>query len=396
MSSPTNPERSDWSKDNADRVGRQFECTYTFCPISSVRCLAYRVPTNGAEADGTLAWSSTTAVVVEVRADGLIGTGWTYASEACAAIIEQELTEAIVGTDVMDVPRAHEAMVRSCRNLGRPGIVGCAISAVDIALWDLKARVLQVGLADLFGRCRDEVALYGSGGFTTYDDERTREQLHHWVHDLGIPRVKIKIGESSGTAVARDLARVRVARDTIGDADLYVDANGAYSAKQAVRIGHEMANEHGVVWFEEPVSSDDLAGLRHVRQQVPIDIAAGEYGYDEYYFARMLQAEAVDCLQIDVTRCGGYSAWFRAAALAAAQGMEVSAHCGPNLHLPIAHSVSHLRHVEYFHDHVRMDGLLFDGITEPKAGCLRADDTMLGHGMTLDRARASRYQLEHI
>lgn len=362
--------------------------------VSSLRSSTYRVPTDGAEGDGTLAWSDTTVVVVEVSSDGVVGTGWTYASAGCVPVIERQLTEAVMGTNVFDIPRAHLAMVRSCRNLGRPGVVSSAISAVDIALWDLKAQLLGVSLSELFGRCRDVAPLYGSGGFTTYNDERTREQLDHWVNDLGIPRVKIKVGEAYGTQVDRDLARVELARSTIGrDAELYVDANGAYNCKEAIRVGRRFATEHGVTWFEEPVSSDNLAGLGLVRQSVDMDIAAGEYGYDLAYFHRMLQAEAVDCLQIDVTRCGGYTTWLRAAAEADARGLDVSAHCAPNLHAPIALCVPNLRHVEYFHDHVRSDSLLFDGLGDVGAGGLRPDTARPGHGMNLNRSRTSDYEL---
>jgi L-alanine-DL-glutamate epimerase-like enolase superfamily enzyme len=362
--------------------------------VSSLRCRVRQVPTRGVEADGTLAWSSTTVVVVEATADDTVGTGWTYASEACRAVIERELTEAVMGTNVFDVPRAHEAMVRSCRNLGRPGLVSCAISAVDIALWDLKARVLGIALADLFGPCHDAVALYGSGGFTTYDDDRTRAQLAHWVQDLGIPHVKIKVGESRGTQVRRDLRRVGLARKVIGDeTELYVDANGGCEAKQAIRIGQSFERDHGVVWFEEPVSSDHLTQLRHVRQHVGMDVAAGEYGYDEFYFQRMAQAQAVDCLQIDVTRCGGYTSWQRSAAIAAAHGLDVSAHCAPHLHAPVAVSVPRIRHIEYFHDHVRADALLFDGLLQPERGCLRPDIALAGHGMTLNSSKADAYEV---
>jgi L-alanine-DL-glutamate epimerase-like enolase superfamily enzyme len=167
------------------------------------------------------------------------------------------------------------------------------------------------------------------------------------------------------------------------DVELYVDANGAYSRKMAVRMGRQLANDYGVTWFEEPVSSDDLAGLRLLRNHVPSDVAAGEYGYDQAYFARMLHAGAVDCLQIDVTRCGGYTGWLRAAALAAAQGLEVSAHCCPALHLPVAASVPNLRHVEYFHDHARLEPMLFDGTTMPVGGALHLDDDRVGHGYRL-------------
>ncbi len=304
--------------------------------VTRVESRAYVIPTDHPEADGTLGWSSTTVVVAQVVASGAVGTGWTYGSKGCQAVIDGEIARAIAGTNPEDVPGLHEAMIRACRNIGRVGLATYAISAVDIALWDLKARLMGVSLTSLFGRCREDVPIYGSGGFTTYDDQTTVSQLEHWVKDLEVPAVKIKIGEDWGGQMERDLARVELARHTVGDAvELMVDANGGYRRKQAVRMGQRLADQ-GVTWFEEPVSSDDLTGLREVRDQTPPDVAAGEYGFDEPYFARMVAAEAVDCLQIDVTRCGGYTAWQRAAALAAANNLDVSAHCAPNLHSHVA------------------------------------------------------------
>jgi len=364
------------------------------CPrIERLSCEVYEVPTDQPEADGTLAWSATTVVVVKAVAGGGCGLGWTYGSGACRAVVDDQLAAAVVGGSAFDVARNHEAMTRACRNLGRPGVVASAVSAVDIALWDLKARLMGIPLADLFGRCRDEVPVYGSGGFTTYTDETTIDQLESWMA-IGIGRVKIKIGESWGTRLERDLERVALSRKTIGnDAELYVDANGAYSRKQAVRAGRRFADDFGVVWFEEPVSSDDLAGLREVRDQLPLDVAAGEYGYDEYYFARMIQAGAVDCLQIDVTRCGGYTSWLRAAAIAGAHGLVVSGHCAPNLHAHVALGVPNLRHVEYFHDHSRCDAVLFEGSLDPCGGGLVPEPGRPGHGMALKEEDAGRYRV---
>jgi L-alanine-DL-glutamate epimerase-like enolase superfamily enzyme len=361
--------------------------------VTSISSRSFTIPTDQPEADGTLEWDSTTVVVAEVQAGGSVGLGWSYTSDACRSIIEGELRRAVCGHSVLDVPAAHEAMVRACRNLGRPGVVSSAISAVDIALWDCKARVMGVALADLFGRSTEGVALYGSGGFTTYDDATARAQLEHWTADLAIPRVKIKIGESWGHCAARDLERVAFARHVIGDhVELFTDANGGYSRKQAVRVGRQLIDAAAVTWFEEPVSSDDLEGLREVKEHLSLDVAAGEYGYDEVYFARMLGAEAVDCLQIDVTRCGGFTSWLRGADLAAAAGIEISAHCAPNLHAHVGTSVPHLRHVEFFHDHARVDRLLFDGLLDPAGGSLnpRRDDP--GHGMVLKEADADRYR----
>jgi L-alanine-DL-glutamate epimerase-like enolase superfamily enzyme len=293
----------------------------------------------------------------------------------------------------MDVAGITESMVRACRNLGRPGLVSCAVSAADTALWDLKARLLGIPLAALFGRCWAAVPVYGSGGFTTYSDETTASQLEGWIGGPGITRVKIKIGESWGKEPARDLARVALARRVVGDGvELFVDANGAYSVKQAIRMGQVFASEHNVTWFEEPVSSDDLAGLHEIRGQVTEDVAAGEYGYGEIYFAKMIAAGAVDCLQADVTRCGGYTCWLRVAALAAANGLEVSGHCAPALHVQVAGTVPNLRHLEYFHDHTELEEILFDGIVKPTGGVLAPDGTRPGHGYVLKEKDAEGYR----
>lgn len=264
----------------------------------------FTVATDAPEGDGTLTWDSTTMVLVQARSGGVTGTGWTYGPPACAHVVHDQLAEVVLGTDVLDVGAAFEAMVKAVRNAGRVGAVGYAISAVDVALWDLKARLLGLPLHRLLGAVRAEVPIYGSGGFTTYGPGRLDDQLRGWLLQQ-IPRVKIKIGESWGTAPHRDLARISQARSVIGpEVELYVDANGGYGAKQAVRV-IEAAAEHDVRWFEEPVTSDDLAGLRTVRDAVRPDVTAGEYGGDLTYFQRMCAADAVDCLQADASRCGG-------------------------------------------------------------------------------------------
>ena len=364
------------------------------CRIESVQTRVYTVPTDGPEADGTLSWSETSVVVALVSAGGRTGTGWTYGSPACQKLIDGKLAEVVGGRDPMAVGAANEAMVRQCRNLGHPGVGADAVSALDVALWDLKARLLGISVSRLLGRQRDRVPVYGSGGFTTYDDGTTKQQVEHWVGDLGVEACKIKVGESWGQRVDRDLSRIRLVRGLVGDGiGVMVDANGGYSRKQAVRVGRTMYEEAGVEWFEEPVSSDDLEGLREVRDQIPIDVTAGEYGYHLPYFAHMVGAEAVDCLQMDATRCGGYTGWLSAAALAAGHNLEVSAHCGPNIHAPVAAAVANLRHVEYFHDHARLDPMLFDGLPEVLSGTLVVDDTVDGHGMALSEARAERYRV---
>jgi L-alanine-DL-glutamate epimerase-like enolase superfamily enzyme len=360
-------------------------------PIDRVTAAAYTIPTDGPEADGTLAWDSTTVVVVQVCSAGVSGVGWTYGDAACAALINGTLSGVVCGRNAFDIAGASAAMVKAIRNIGRGGIGGQSISALDVALWDLKARLLDLPLHHLIGAVRGSVPVYGSGGFTTYDHVRLRAQLHYWTGELNIPRVKIKIGESWGTCLARDISRIRQTRSIVGEqVEIYVDANGAYDAKQALRLDRAVAD---IAWFEEPVSSDDLAGLRRVRDAIAGDVAAGEYGYDTTYFERMCAAGAVDCVQADASRCGGITEWLRVAAIASAHNLEISAHCAPYLHLAVGACVPNLRHLEWFHDHARIETQFFDGADLPLDGVLHPRADTPGHGLTVRHADLAPYRV---
>lgn len=361
--------------------------------VEWIEVSVHTVPTDAPEADGTLAWDSTTMVLVRAGCGEQVGTGWTYGPPACAAVVHDQLADVVLGTDVLDVGRAADAMVRRVRNAGRPGVAGYALSAVDVALWDLKARLLGLPLHRLLGAVRDEVPVYGSGGFTTYDEGRLREQLRGWAVVQRIPRVKIKIAESWGGVPQRDLARIAQARDIVGpDVELFVDANGGYDRKQAVRV-LQAASDCDVRWFEEPVSSDDLVGLRQVRGAVRADVTAGEYGCDLAYFRRMCAADAVDCLQADASRCGGITEWLRVAAVAAAHQLQISGHCAPHLHVHAAAAVPNLRHLEWFHDHVRIEQMFFEGTLDPSGGALHPDPAARGNGLTARDDILGRYQV---
>jgi L-alanine-DL-glutamate epimerase-like enolase superfamily enzyme len=356
--------------------------------IERVDVAAYRIPTDAPESDGTFEWTSTTLVAVHATAGRHRGFGYSYADTATARLIRDVLADLVAGRDVMAVTALWQSMRHAVRNLGQVGIASMAIAAVDAALWDLKARVLDLPLATLLGPVRDRVAVYGSGGFTSYTIARLQEQLGAWVAD-GIPRVKMKIGRDA----AADPERVRAVRSAIGaNAELFVDANAAYTRKQALGLAAAFA-ESGVTWFEEPVSSDDLDGLRLLRDRGPagMHIAAGEYGYDLSYFRRMLAAGAVDVLQADATRCAGITGFLQVGALCEAWLLPLSAHCAPSLHAPICCAVPPICHVEYFHDHARIEHLLFDGVLTPRGGYLQPDLSRPGIGVDLKEADAARF-----
>ncbi len=358
-------------------------------PVEDLEVGAYTVPTDQPESDGTLAWDATTIVVVHARGGGEQGLGYTYADASAATLVQSKLAGAVVGRDAMSPQASWAQMVVATRNLGRPGITSMAIAAVDAALWDLKAKLLELPLCALLGRFHDRVPVYGSGGFTAYSLSRLSDQLAGWVAE-GIPRVKMKVG----SVPDQDPERVRAARAAIGpDAELYVDANGAYSVKQALCLARRFAEESQVRWLEEPVSSDDLEGHREVRERAPfeMEVAAGEYGFDVPYFRRMLDARAVDVLQADVTRCAGVTELLRVGALCRARNRALSLHCGPAIHLHPALALEPLRHLEYFHDHVRIEHLLFDGVATPRQGALYPDLSRPGLGLELKREDAERY-----
>ena len=358
--------------------------------VGDIRASAYRVPTEQPESDGTLEWDAVTVVIAEVDAGGMTGIGYTYSDAGAAGLIAGTLAGAVRGHDALATSRAWASMVRAVRNLGWPGVSASAISALDVALWDLKAKLLGVCVADLLGRAREAVPIYGSGGLTSYTERELCEQLGGWVAQ-GIPRVKMKVGRDPDA----DPGRVRAAREAIGpDAELFVDANGAYSRTQALALA-EAYSEAGVTWFEEPVSSNDLDGLGFLRDRAPagMAIAAGEYGYDPGYFRRMLDAGAVDVLQADVTRACGVTGLQGVGALCTAYEVPLSAHCAPQIHAHAACSIVPLRHCEYFHTHVRAEALLFDGVVAPHDGALRPDPERPGLGIELKRADAERFRV---
>jgi L-alanine-DL-glutamate epimerase-like enolase superfamily enzyme len=356
--------------------------------ITRVEVHAHTVPTDLPEADGTFEWNSVTLVLTEITAGGETGLGYTYGSTALGKVAEHLAETCLQGKSPFDIPRLHALMLRTIRNDGNRGVAAMAVSMLDVALWDLKARLLGCPVTRLLGKARDEAPVYGSGGFTSYTPEQLERQLFKWT-EAGIRMVKMKVGADPDA----DPRRVDLARRVVGEgAELFVDANGAYTAKQALKLA-ESFHKQRVSWFEEPVSSDQLEDLRLIRERAPVgmDIAAGEYAYSAFDFRRMLEAGAVDVLQADATRCGGFSGFLAAAQIATSYGCPLSAHCAPSLHMHVGCAVPHFRHLEYFHSHVRIERMLFDGFIEQQNGAMTPDLSRPGLGLTFKRKDAMRY-----
>lgn len=357
--------------------------------IEDLKTSAYKIPTDAPEADGTATWNSTTLILVQLQAGGKTGVGYGYANAATAFFIDEKLKELIIGKNTFDIPAINLFLTQQVRNSGTCGITMMAISAIDNALWDLKAKLLNLPLCLLLGKVKDEMLIYGSGGFTSYNKQELQNQFGNWTTQ-GIRYMKMKIGAHPED----DVERVKQAREAMGDTHLMVDANGAYSAKQALEKAQQFG-EYGVMWFEEPVSSDNLEGLHFIREHAPaqMNIAAGEYGYNVPYFEAMLHANAVDILQADATRCGGISNFLKAGHLAEAYQLPFSSHCAPALHLHAALSLPSFFIAEYFHDHVRIENMLFDGVPPPINGVVKPDESRPGFGFEFKFQDAEKYKI---
>lgn len=358
--------------------------------IKNIKVSAYTIPTETPEADGTLKWTSTTLVLVEITAGDKKGIGYTYSNSGAAHFIHDTLKPLVLHQNALNVSAITNSLIHHTRNNGNTGLAMMAISAVDNALWDLKAKLFDVPLCVLLGQEKDKILLYGSGGFTSYTEQQLQQQFQRW-RGQGIKYLKMKIG----THREKDVHRVKAAREATGeDAELFVDANGAYTVKQALQKAKEFS-AYNVTWFEEPVASDNLEGLRFIREHAPsqINITAGEYGYNIYYFKQMLSAKSVDVLQADATRCGGITGFLKAGILCESFQLPFSSHCAPALHLHASLALPSFYIAEYFFDHVRIESMLFNGVSPPVDGYLKPDMTRPGLGIEFKHKDAEKYKL---
>lgn len=358
--------------------------------INGARVSAYEIPTEAPQSDGTLAWTATTLVLVELQAGGEVGIGYSYANKATAHLTEDVLLPMLKGRDSMAIEQSATVMTGALRNMGQTGISAMALAAVNNAQWDLKAKLLQTSVAGLLGGVRPQVQAYASGGFTSLSLPELQQQVQAWC-EQGFQSIKIKIGREP----EQDIERVRAARAVMpASVALMVDANGAYTVKQALTMAEAFA-ESGVTWFEEPVRSTDLAGLAMLRARGPagMHISAGEYGYDPVYFRRMLEAQALDTLQADATRCKGITGFMKASVLCEAFDIPLSSHCAPALHAHTCCAARPACHLEYFYDHARIESQLFDGAPAVVDGMIEPYWDRPGFGLEFRQADAAPFAI---
>ena len=321
---------------------------------------------------------------VHVKTDeGLEGLGIGQASPGVRQVVESGLRGVLIGEDPFNIEKLWRDMFRQVRGYGRKGVAFCGVSAVDIALWDLKAKALGLPLYRLLGPCVESVPVYGSGGWTNLGERELLDEMTSYI-DRGIRRVKMKVGKDFGQSEREDIQRVAAVRSAIGyDAALYVDANNGYYAKQAIYMAREF-EQYQVGWLEEPVLADDIPGLAQVRVATTIPVAAGEHEYTKYGFRELIAGGGVDIAQPDVGRVGGITEWMKVAHLADAFNLPVAPHSFQLVHLHLACATPNLKVVEYLGIAEENDRGWYTDFPEPKDGAWSPYPDRPGLGLELD------------
>jgi L-alanine-DL-glutamate epimerase-like enolase superfamily enzyme len=329
------------------------------------------------------------ALFVHIKTD-LGEEGFGVGTPIARDVIERVLKPLLVGQDPLCIEKLWDDMFWRVRGYGRKGVAFCAISAVDIALWDLKAKLFGVPLYRLLGPYTDRVPIYGSGGWTSYSEaELVREQTGYV--ERGIPRVKMKVAKDFGRSEREDIKRLAAVRKAVGDnVEIYVDANNGYYAKQAIGMARHLA-EYDVKWFEEPVLADDISGLAAIARAIDIPVATGEHEYTRYGFKSLIAEGGADIVQPDVGRVGGVTEWMKVAHLASAFNLPIAPHAVQLVHLHLACCIPNLKVVEYLGTAEEGDRIWYTEFPEQRDGYWSPYPDRPGLGLELSPEAVRRY-----
>jgi len=287
--------------------------------------------------------------VVRITTDqGLEGIGVTYhevGGEATRELILRNMAPKLIDRDPLETEAIWQEIFHYLRGVGRKGLMYGALSAVDTALWDLKGKIVGLPLYKLLGGNRTSIPVYASGGWTSFSDEQLVDEMKSMVA-RGYRMVKFKVGVEGGSNIRRDVERVRKVREAVGpDIGLLVDANNCFDAATAVQLANRI-REYDIVLFEEPVFADDIPGLARFKRGTDIPLGTGEHEYTKFGVRDLLMHDAVDVVQVDVARVGGYTELLKAAALAQAWNVKLAPHAMENIHLNLAGAVPNFLFLE--------------------------------------------------
>ena len=322
--------------------------------------------------------------------EGVEGLGIGQASPGVRQVVETGLKGVLIGQDPFHIERLWNDMFWQVRAYGRKGVAFCALSAVDIGLWDVKAKALGLPLYKLLGPYTESAPIYGSGGWTNLDPEDLVAEMMGYV-EPGMNRVKMKVGKDFGRSEREDIQRLAAVRKAVGDdVAVYIDANNGYYPKQAIYMAREF-EQFQVGWFEEPTLADDIPGLAEIRRAIDIPVASGEHEYTKYGFRELIAGGGVDIAQPDVGRVGGVTEWMKAAHLAHAFNLPVAPHAVQLVHLHVCCATPNLKVVEYLVGAERVDQVWYTEFPEPKDGMWSPYPDRPGLGLELDPHAVEKY-----
>lgn len=309
------------------------------------------------------------------------------------AALQEALAPMLLGEDPLYTQRLWHLMYKETKRFGRRGAVLRALSALDLALWDLVAKKANLSITNLLGPMTDRLVAYASGGQYGSDADLVTEMERYLAQ--GFRAIKIRVG---GASLARDTERLQLVRSTVGDSViLMVDAGEAWDLQTAIKAATRW--EHfDLAWIEEPLSADLVSELREIRRRSTIPIAAGESVYTRYAFRDFVDARALDVMQPDVTRLGGVTEWIRVAHLASVYEGKLAPHGAQELHVPLMAAADRAYMVELF-DRQHPFQILLDRIF-PESNCATAlEDGSVrvlaepGFGLVVDWDAVQRYQV---
>lgn len=332
-------------------------------------------------------------VIVRLESDcGHCGYGYTYTvgrgGASIATLIQRDLGPLLVGADVWRIEQAWERMWRCLHYVGRGGLVSFAISAVDIALWDLRGQIEAAPLWKLLGGHSGRARPYAGGIDLQLDPDEMVEQTRRNLRK-GFRAIKIKVGRDK---LSEDVERLRAVRDCVGpDLPVMIDANMRYTVERAVRAARAFA-PFDVFWFEEPTIPDDYAGLARIAREGGIPVAAGENLRTLYEFRHTIEIGQVAFPEPDVSNIGGVTNWMRVAKLAYAHNLQVTTHGVHELHLHLLAAIPNASYLEVhsfgLERFIKNPPLLKDGV-------MTATDQP-GHGVCFDWERLAEFEVKRL
>ena len=358
--------------------------------IRSVDALKVSVPLDRPVRFATRVVSHRDFTVVRIETDeGTIGHGLTWWNHP-ADVVKRLLAQHLLGKDPLDIDNLWQAMYKEVYRERKGGAI-CAISAVDIALWDIKSKHQGVPLYRLLGGTREKIPAYASDGYYREGEGPSQlvEELTRYRKLGGFSSAKIKVG---GVPLEGDLKRVKAIRDAFGyDFELMVDANNAYDQQGAIEAGHGY-ERFKVRWFEEPVWPDDLEGAAAVCAALEVPVAQGELEYLVSGFQEIIHHRAADILQPDVVMCGGITEFLRIASLARTHNLPIAPHAQHDLSAQLVASIPNGLNVEYFYKEadIMKDTMLFKSTLQPRDGFLTPSNEP-GVGFAIDEGRVNEF-----